>query len=334
MRQVLSMAQSIPGLFVIFIATVSLLAWYHFLNPEELQYGTRLATPPLKMPKQDKDLKWMPNSGSSSQSPLFYFVKSASSQLHPGGNDSTGETTVSCTSNYRKSQLPSSVIENAKTFVFFVGHGRSGSSIIGSMLDSHPHMIIAYQSHILQDILKNPEVPTKSFIFNKIWKTSCYMTVTTGRKETYKDSKKNYTLFFDGLYQGKYSNYIDVIGDKEAGKISGIFMKDPDQFQTMLSKLQAAVNIPIKVIHPIRNPFDNIATFLLYKLNRHNDTATTKTKLGNQTVAIDLKKIDDDIEDYFHRYQAAEEATKMFNLDTIKIHNKDLVMHPRKTIVT
>jgi len=193
-------------------------------------------------------------------------------------------------------------------------------------------MIISYQSKILQDILSKPEASTKSFIFNKIWKTSCYMTLKTNGRATYKDNKKNYTLFFDGLYQGKYNNYVDVIGDKEGNKISGMFMRDPEKFQTMLTKLRETVNIPIKVIHPIRNPFDNIATMLLYEYYERSIIEATKTKLGNHTIAIDPERIDFNIEDYFLHYQASEEAPKIHNLNTIQIHNQDLVMHPRRTI--
>jgi len=330
---------SLLNVFLTFIVTVSLLALYrHFiLNSGGLQsLRGSIATPPLEIPSLDhKNL--MSNNGSShSRVPAIQ----SSAGPPPRSRVRADTTTVTgddhfatCESNYRRSMLPWSVIENVKTFVFFIGHGRSGSSIIGSMLDSHPHMIISYQSHILQEVLNKPEASDKSFIFNKIWKTSCYMTMMTRGRATYKDNKKNYTLFFDGLYQGKYNNHVDVIGDKEAGKISGMFMHDPEKFKSMLSKLREAVDIPIKVIHPIRNPFDNIATILLYEYHEHSIVEATKTKLGNSTIVIDSKRVDSNTEDYFLYYQASEEAPKMFNLDTIQIHNQDLVMHPRRTII-
>jgi len=273
----------------------------------------------------------MSNTDSGINSQLPQPVQFSASQVRAAPDTIDGEAdTATCGSNYNI--LPWSVIENVKTFVFFIGNPRSGSSIIGSMLDSHPHMIISYQSHILQEILRKPEASTKSFIFNKIWKTSCFM--TRGRRAAYKNSKKNYTLFFDELYQGKYNSHVDVIGDKEAGKISGIFMHGPEKFQTMLTKLRGTVNIPIKVIHPIRNPFDNIATMLLYEFYENSAIETTKTKLGNNTIAIDPKTIDSNIKDYFLHYQASEEAPKMFNLSTIQIHNQDLVTYPRRTIIS
>ena len=39
-------------------------------------------------------------------------------------------------------ELPQTVIDRIKTFVFFVGHTHSGHSIIDSLTDSLPHMVI------------------------------------------------------------------------------------------------------------------------------------------------------------------------------------------------
>ena len=227
--------------------------------------------------------------------------------------------------------LSVAAIKHVKTFVFFIGHLRSGHSIVGSLLDAHPHMVISHQSGILGKIIQNPKILTKLDIFNAIWNNSYYMT-QVGNRRSITDAPKNYTLFFDGLYQGSYDSYIDVIGDKQGGLLSGIFMRDPKKFQTMLSELQAVVDMPIKVIHVIRNPFDNIATAILYDAFA-NVSLTTKAKLGNDPLDVDSKIIDKNIDQYFRRYQASEDAIEMFKLDAIKIHSKDLVMYPRRTIL-
>ena len=39
--------------------------------------------------------------------------------------------------------LPLSVINRVKIYVFFVGVARSGHSIVGAILDSHPHIVIS-----------------------------------------------------------------------------------------------------------------------------------------------------------------------------------------------
>ena len=42
-------------------------------------------------------------------------------------------------------ELPQTVIDRIKTFVFFVGHTRSGHSIVDSLTDSLPHMVIQHE---------------------------------------------------------------------------------------------------------------------------------------------------------------------------------------------
>jgi len=248
------------------------------------------------------------------------------------------DAVTTCASN---AMLPPSVLENVEKYVMFIGHSRSGHSIIGSMLDSHPHMVISYQSNILGDILSRPEkASSRSFIFNTIWKKSCYMMEDDSKR--LRNNFKNYDLFFDGLYQGKYDTYIDVIGDKQGAQASQLFMRDPGEFQKMFHNLQAALNMPIKVIHAVRSPFDNIATASLYGhvtittngRRSLNTSLLAQIKAGNDAAVIDSKIVDDKIKDYFRRYQASEQAIKMFNLDAIQIHNEDLVMHPRRTIIS
>ena len=43
---------------------------------------------------------------------------------------------------YRSETRPRSVINHVNCFLFFVGYARSGHSIIASMLDTHPNVVI------------------------------------------------------------------------------------------------------------------------------------------------------------------------------------------------
>ena len=64
---------------------------------------------------------------------------------------------------------------------------------------------------------------------------------------------KGYSLAIDGLYQGMYDSYIDVIGDKMGGDTSVVYFTDPTEFEHCLNKLHSVTNIPFKVFHVIRN---------------------------------------------------------------------------------
>ena len=45
--------------------------------------------------------------------------------------------------------LTQGVINHIKKFILFIGYPRSGHSIMGSLMDAHPHMVIAYEFLLL-----------------------------------------------------------------------------------------------------------------------------------------------------------------------------------------
>ena len=42
---------------------------------------------------------------------------------------------------------PDTVFRSLKRLLFFIGHARSGSSMLGRLLDAHPHMTISHEVH-------------------------------------------------------------------------------------------------------------------------------------------------------------------------------------------
>ena len=47
--------------------------------------------------------------------------------------------------------LTKDVIDGIKMFVMFIGYPRSGHSIVGSLMDAHPHMVIANEFMLLRN---------------------------------------------------------------------------------------------------------------------------------------------------------------------------------------
>jgi len=133
---------------------------------------------------------------------------------------------------------------------------------------------------------------------------ACLHHITDGLRTDEADDK-GYTLAIDNLYQGAYQSYIDVIGDKRGGLTSGMYMKDPDTFESTFRELKSIVNLPMKVIHVIRNPYDNIATSVMfaYKKLEHVKKITTLKESDNEQ-PIKPKLVDKFIVSHFKMYQA------------------------------
>ena len=53
--------------------------------------------------------------------------------------------------HYRSETLPRSVINHVNHFLFFVGYARSGYSIIASMLDAHPNVVIPHEYALFEN---------------------------------------------------------------------------------------------------------------------------------------------------------------------------------------
>lgn len=225
-------------------------------------------------------------------------------------------------------KLPQSIIDHVKTFVFFLGHARSGHSIVGSLMDGHPHMVISHEYDVFGKLSGRSLAPNKTAIFNALWRNS-KETLVKGLRAKSK-SYKGYTLFVDGLYQGKYVDHIDVIGDKKGGVTARSLALYPKEWLNSFNILKS-LNLPIKVVYVIRNPYDNIATSLLYATNPNHSVG--KLKQSNKSIAENDTLVTGHTKYYFLLHKAIVDAMTTYNLDVIEIHNKDLVSDPKGTLL-
>jgi hypothetical protein len=80
-----------------------------------------------------------------------------------------------------------------------------------------------------------------------------------------------------------YFAHSQVIGDKKVGKTTLLFQRDPQKYSSMLQEIRQEVKIPIKFLHVVRNPFDNMATMAL---RRHFGYSLNWTKMYESPVSI------------------------------------------------
>ena len=103
--------------------------------------------------------------------------------------------------------------DSVEAFVLFVGHPRSGHTLVAAILDSHPEMIIANEFNLLekfQDFTKDPNEDIYSRrlrIFAELHSTSKRQTVSGSRAPS---CGRSYTYNIPGSWQGKYKNQLKV----------------------------------------------------------------------------------------------------------------------------
>ncbi len=188
------------------------------------------------------------------------------------------------------------VFGDVERYVMFLGYPRSGSSLLGSLLNAHPEIVIAHELDALR-----------------------YVRVGVGRNELfalllerdrwYADQGRKGTAYDDnvpGQWHGRFER-LRVIGDKKNAGSTWWLRYDP----TLLDRLRRTVRVPVRFIHLVRNPYDNIATW------------AKKRSLALEQAA----------EEYFMLAETVATVTKgMEEAELIQVHHEDVVADPRAAL--
>lgn len=136
-------------------------------------------------------------------------------------------------------------LAHVERFCFFVGYARSGSTLVGAMLNAHPEVVIANEL----DVLHHVELGTpKAEIFSLLLQQDRLFT-ESGLQWT------GYDYGVPGQFQGAFTR-LRVLGDKRAGRSTHRLGAHPE----LLDEVRRTVGVPLRVVHVVRNPYDTITT--------------------------------------------------------------------------
>ncbi len=137
------------------------------------------------------------------------------------------------------------LFRDVRTYAFLIGYPRSGSSLVGSLIDAHRHATIAHELDAVGFLDRGFG---RSQLFHLIAANSAEFS-GSGREWT------GYSYEVPGQFQGR-SEGTRVIGDKKAGRTTRRLGANP----ALLARLRDTVRVPLRMVHVVRNPYDNIAT--------------------------------------------------------------------------
>jgi hypothetical protein len=197
--------------------------------------------------------------------------------------------------------------KNINCFCLFIGYPRTGHSLVASLLDAHPEIVVAMEWNVLHfiehgynrdQILWALERNSKNYRIkcNNIW---------TG-----------YNYKVEGLWQG-YANKIKVIGDKNAGATSEAVIRNP----LIINNLKNVINSKIKLIHIIRNPYDTITTMAIRVLKKKNPDESP-----NHMHLLPM------IKRFFEYATAIEKIRTEKNFDIIDLYHEEIIKNPIKEL--
>ena len=135
--------------------------------------------------------------------------------------------------------------KSLQLYCMFLGYPRSGHSLVGAMLDAHPDMVIAHELDALRYIKAGVG---KYELLHLLLRQS----------ERFAEQGNVWSGFsyrVPGQWQGKYRKLL-VIGDKKGGASTRSLRGEP----ALLYRLCRTLNLEVRFIHIVRNPFDTVAS--------------------------------------------------------------------------
>jgi hypothetical protein len=133
--------------------------------------------------------------------------------------------------------------EDVKAFALFIGYPRSGHTLVGFLLDAHPNMLVASQTSALKHLKHGFGMKQ---IFHLLAQDS-ERVARTGREH------RRYSYEVPNQWHGKFEKL------RAIGESTGMtrLRQNPSLLKSLREKF---AEVDLRLIHVIRNPYDNIST--------------------------------------------------------------------------
>jgi hypothetical protein len=138
--------------------------------------------------------------------------------------------------------------DRVTSFCLFVGYPRSGHSLVGAQLNAHRHAVISHELNAPKLILDGC---TRDELYSRILARAYWFDL--------RGNASNYAYQVPNQWQGRFEA-LRVIGDKYGGRVTRRIAEHPD----FLQRVRSLVAVPLRLIHVVRNPFDNISAISIW----------------------------------------------------------------------
>jgi hypothetical protein len=199
--------------------------------------------------------------------------------------------------SWRTGRRQAGEFKDVSTYCMFIGHGRSGHSLFGTLLNAHPDAVVSHELDALYYIDRGL---SREQLYALILKRDRWFTGQGSEWHGY-----NYRV--PNQWQGRFRK-LKVVGDKKGGVSTARLKKDPG----LLDKLRRTVRVPVKLIHVIRNPFDNLSTMV-----RHGG-----------------RPLEENVGRFFEASDINERLMKECGPDMITLRHEEIIAHPKENLKT
>ncbi|MHC4414427.1 MAG: sulfotransferase [Planctomycetota bacterium] len=152
--------------------------------------------------------------------------------------------------------------DDLKHFCTFIGYTRSGHSFVGALMDAHRNVLIAHELDVFGRLegggcTGGLRYDNRIEMFDAVTRKSRAQAEAGRAGSRIRSDGSEYRVSYEvpGQYQGRFT-MLRVLGNKRGQVTAKAIAVNRD----VLRLLQEQAELPVKLIHVVRNPFDNIAT--------------------------------------------------------------------------
>jgi hypothetical protein len=142
---------------------------------------------------------------------------------------------------------------HVQAFCFFVGHNKSGTSMLGGLLDAHPDAIVADEADVLRYVDAGFAREQIFHLLEKASRAEARKGRVTARR------LEPYSYWVPGQWQGRSDRPL-VVGDSTSGSSTRRLGTDP---HLLAEADRVMAGVDVKLIQVIRNPFDPISVMMV-----------------------------------------------------------------------
>ena len=223
------------------------------------------------------------------------------------------------------------IFNSVKKLLLFVGWPQSCHSFVGSILDGHPHILVADEYFLMTKLRKGQLPIQRDIIFKALYNSSTSSIKSARSMRAKTERMKGYSLLFEDLMQGQFEDHIDIIGDKAGAHVSMLLNDKTYNISKTFGILKKQLRVDIYVIRVVRNPYDNIATDSVYKHGLKEKLKEMRSLENTSLLQVPKTALSRSAVEYFRLYFASEKVKAAAD-KTTDIHCSDLIDNPRDEI--
>ncbi len=187
---------------------------------------------------------------------------------------------------------------DVRTFCLFIGHTKSGGSMVGGLLDAHPRVVLSDEHDALRYVDAGFDREAIFHLLDRGSQAEARKGRVTARR------LEPYSFRVPGQYQGSARAPL-VVGDTTAGKTTRRLAADPLALDRVAGLMD---DVDVRFVQVVRNPFDPISVMRVR---------------GQRSVA-------DAVDHYFASCDALLELRRRIDPERLlTVRHEDFVLDPR-----